>query len=128
EDSRERDHSTSPSPEEMLDQELDAAAGEEPSRPAPPTSSPRIGLPQLTGHEVIVGHLALGGERGQNGISTHSLASIASRYKLKRLAGEARHTALFEAADRLLDCPVAIKLCHIAMSESDFELLRDRLR
>lgn len=118
----------SPSPEEMLDQELDEAAGEQRQSPAPQEQPSRIGRPILQGHEVIVGHLALGGERDRNGFSTRSVASPSSRYKLKRLAGEARHTALFEAVDCLLDCPVAIKLWHVAMMESDFDILRDRLR
>lgn len=82
----------------------------------------------LAGHEILVGHLALGGYRHEQRASVRSRASLSGRFRFKRLVGERPASAVFEGIDRLLDCPVALKLSRIPSAPGEFERLRDRIR
>ncbi len=115
-------------PGEMIEAELREATGEPRQKDASRAASNGEGNRGATPREVIVGHLALGGELGGVAYPVRSQASPASRFQFKRLVSDNHSTALFEGVDKLLDCPVAIKLSHIALSAPDFDLLRDRLR
>lgn len=82
----------------------------------------------FVGHEILVGHLALGGFRHEVRPSVRSRASLAGRFRFKRLVGERPSSAVFEGVDCILDCPVAIKLSRIPSAPGEFERLRDRIR
>lgn len=102
------------------------------ARPAPDAQgddSAIVPVPaDFTGHEILVGHLALGGYRHEARASVRSRASLAGRFRIKRLVGERPASAVFEGVDCLLDCPVAIKLSRIPSAPGEFERLRDRIR
>jgi tRNA A-37 threonylcarbamoyl transferase component Bud32 len=115
-------------PGEMIEAELREAVGEPRQKESIKAKGNGEVIHHATPREVIVGHLALGGELGGTIYSVRSRASLASRYQFKRLVSDNHSAALFEGVDKLLDCPVAIKLSHISLPASDFELLRDRLR
>ena len=83
---------------------------------------------EFSGHEILVGHLALGGYRHEARASVRSRASLAGRFRFKRLVGERPASAVFEGVDQLLDCPVALKLSRIPTAPGEFEKLRDRIR
>jgi tetratricopeptide (TPR) repeat protein len=82
----------------------------------------------LCPHEVIVGHLALGGSDAEAPVSVRSLASTSSRLELVRLVGERPTSVVFEGVDRLLDYPVAVRLSRISSSEEHNDLIRARIR
>lgn len=82
----------------------------------------------LNNHEVIVGHLALGGGTREFRHSVRSSASVASRLALTRLVAERTASAVFEGVDQMLDCPVAIKVSRVSTHSPDFEILRQRLQ
>ncbi|MCB2153462.1 protein kinase [bacterium] len=82
----------------------------------------------LSEHEVIVGHLALGGGTREYRHSVRSAASVASRLALTRLVGERASSAVFEGVDQMLDCPVAVKISRVATEHPDCDVLRQRLQ
>ncbi|MDK2970853.1 MAG: eukaryotic-like serine/threonine-protein kinase [Candidatus Sumerlaeota bacterium] len=82
----------------------------------------------LSPYEVIVGHVALGGYHNETPVSVRSIASTASRLELARLIGERPTSVVFEGVDKLLDCPVAIRLSRISTEGNDMALVRDRIR
>ncbi|MDX9975046.1 MAG: hypothetical protein RBU21_18820, partial [FCB group bacterium] len=82
----------------------------------------------LSPYEVIVGHVALGGYHSETPVSVRSIASTASRLELARLIGERPTSVVFEGVDKLLDCPVAIRLSRISIEGNDMALIRDRIR
>jgi serine/threonine protein kinase len=82
----------------------------------------------LQGHEVVVGHLALGFRTSEPSYSVRSVYAVSRRFSLQRPLGESAHVATFEATDELLDFPVALKLFRIPNDPNGFEMLKERLR
>jgi tetratricopeptide (TPR) repeat protein len=85
-------------------------------------------IAHLTGHEIIVGHLALGFQKSEPRVSVRSVYSLARRFSLQRQLGESKYSAVFEAVDQLLDFPVALKLQCIPDDQRQLEILKERLR
>lgn len=83
--------------------------------------------PALEGHEVIVGHLALGFQKPEPPYSVRSKFSISRRFTLENMLSESERCTVFTARDRLLDAPVALKLYRLNSDFNDLELLRERL-
>lgn len=83
---------------------------------------------EFSAYEVVVGHLALGGSSNEPSHSVRSRAAATSRFSLERLIGERRHSAVFEGVDKLLDCPVALRLQRLTLANAeDYETLKSRL-
>lgn len=82
---------------------------------------------RLKPHEIIVGHLALGGLPTERVLSVRSIASSASRFEPGSMVGERPLSVVFAGTDKLLDSPVAIRLVRVSTSNGEYELLRDRL-
>ncbi len=101
---------------------LDAVVGDKPLNTPPP-----LNFDHLEPHKIIVGHLALGGDPNEVTYSVRSIMSTASRFTLMRLVGERPASAVFEAVDCLLDCPVAIKVSRISAEGADLDVLQERL-
>lgn len=89
--------------------------------------SPHDSHSLLEPYRVVVGHLALGGMAHEPVHSVRSVLCRSARFEYVRLVGERPNSAVFECVDRLLDCPVAMRLSSISTANGDFEVLRDRL-
>ncbi len=77
---------------------------------------------------MIVGHLALGFEEHETRVRPRSVYSLVRRFELKRLVSESSAGATFEARDRLLDVPLALKLHRLTEGGAALEILEKRLR
>lgn len=119
-----------PDPMAGFDDERPEAAGAtlETRRLGPTTPAPSAPRNSLEPHGIIVGHMALGGDVRESGYSVRSIASTAARFRYMRLVGERDRTAVFEGIDRLLDCPVAVRISRINCTGRDFEVLCERLK
>lgn len=82
----------------------------------------------FAGREIVVGHLALGFRQTEPRQSVRSVFSISRRFQFQRLLSETSRAATFEATDRLLDFPVALKLVRLSMDANGLEVLKERLR
>jgi tetratricopeptide (TPR) repeat protein len=81
------------------------------------------------GHEIIVGHLALGCQQAEPPSSVRSVYAPSRRFQIERLLSETPTSAVFEATDQLLDFTVALKLARLGpLTESQYDTLRERLR
>lgn len=80
----------------------------------------------LRGHEIIVGHIALGFQRKEPPASVDSVYSLSKRFVLEELVSESNRCAVFRANDRLLDFPVALKLYRLPDGFPDMESLAQR--
>jgi len=81
----------------------------------------------LTGHEIIVGHLAMGFQKPEPAHSVRSIYSLSRRFRLESLMSETNRSATFKASDRLLDFTVALKLYRFADDFDGMDTLRERL-
>jgi len=117
-----------PDPVAAMEDEPSAAAATLETRRLAPSGTPAPTKGSLEPHGIIVGHLALGGDARESGYSVRSVASTAARFRYMRLVGERERTAVFEGVDRLLDCPVAIRISRIQCTSQEFDVLRERLQ
>lgn len=78
-------------------------------------------------HEIIVGHLAMGFEKPEPHQSVGSIYSLSRRFVLESMLNESKRAAVFQARDRLLDFPVALKLYRLPSDCGSLEPLRQRL-
>lgn len=81
----------------------------------------------LTGHQIIVGHLALGFQQQEPVTTVGSVYALSRRYILESLVEKSRRSAVFRARDRLLDFPVALKLYRVPDDFTGMDLLKSRL-
>lgn len=82
----------------------------------------------LEGHEIVVGHLALGFQAPEPACSVRSVFSLSRRYVMERLLTEKTHNAVFMGRDKLLDFPVAVKLQRLPDDAAALEYIRQRFR
>lgn len=85
------------------------------------------GPPLPPGHEIIVGHLAFGFRKREPIHRVASVFSLARRFHIQRLLGQNNNSAVFEARDRVLDYPVALRLVRLPSDMDDFQTLKHRL-
>ncbi|CAN5300887.1 hypothetical protein BH09SUM1_BH09SUM1_09590 [soil metagenome] len=81
----------------------------------------------LRGHDIMVGHLALGFQESEPPHSVRSIFSLSRRFSLQRQLAESKRAAVFEATDQLLDCPVAVKLIRLPINANSIAILKARL-
>ncbi len=97
-------------------------SGDSAEVPVPPPGEP------LKGHEIIVGHLALGFQQYEPPRSIRSVFSLSRRFQLERLLAESPRGAVFQATDRLLAFTVALRLYRLPEDFGKLEILKERLR
>ncbi len=79
-------------------------------------------------YRMIVGHLALGFEEHETRVRPRSIYSLVRRFELRRLVSESPRSAIFEAKDRLLDVPLALKLHRLTETGAALSLIEKRLQ
>lgn len=108
-------------PLELVDEDIDLPESKTDIKKPPPANA------QLAGHEVIVGHLALGFQRPEPTGSVRSVYALSRRFLLEQVINESERFAVFKARDCLLDFPVALKLYRLPNDFVGIDSLRDRL-
>lgn len=111
-----RDSTVRPIPKDLFEEDVEA----------PSTDSMMVR--DLHGHEIIVGHLAFGFCKQEPVTPVGSIFSLARRFSIQSTMKETETGVTFEAVDRMLDHPVALKLVRLAPDTPNFPVLRDRLR
>lgn len=84
--------------------------------------------PQLTGNEIIVGHLATGFQFFEQPHSIRSVYTLSRRFELDKLLGESERGMVYLAVDTLLDFQVALRIYRMPDNFGKLEILKERLR
>lgn len=127
EDPAPRRSASSPA-QELLDKYI---RDSNPASPEDDLDFPEGGNPPgktLTGHEIVVGHLALGFQQWEPPRSTRSMYSLSRRFSFDKLLAESPRGAVFLATDQLLDFIVALRLYRLPDDFNNLDVLKQRLR